>query len=94
MIKTRIEKKLRKAFSPTYLEVKDESLLHIGHENYKPGEGTHFSVTLVSAAFRGLNRVQRHQRVYACLEDELKNGVHALCLKTLSPEEGEASSVS
>jgi len=92
MLKTRIETKLQKAFSPTYLEVTDDSHLHIGHENYKPEGETHFSVTLVSAVFRGLNRIQRHQKVYACLEEELKNGVHALCLKTLSPEEMEASS--
>lgn len=90
MVKTRIETKLRKAFSPTYLEVKDTSHLHIGHGNYKAGGESHFSVTVISLAFCGLNRIQRHQKVYGCLEEELKNGVHALCLKTLCPEETEA----
>lgn len=87
MLKTRIETKLRETFSPTYLEVKDDSHLHIGHGNYKPGGESHFSVTLVSSLFCGFNRIQRHQKVYACLDEELKNGVHALCLKALCPEE-------
>ena len=91
MLKTQIEIKLRKAFSPTFLEVKDESHLHVGHANHKPGGESHFSVRLVSPAFCGLSRIQRHQKVYACLEGELKNGVHALCLKTLCPEEMEVS---
>ena len=91
-LKTHIESKLRDAFSPTYLKVEDESHLHVGHGNYKPGGESHFSVTLVSPVFLGLSRIRRHQMVYACLKDELKNGVHALCLQTLSPEEGEASS--
>lgn len=87
MVKTRIEEKLRTAFSPTYLKVKDESHLHVGHDNYRPEGNSHFSVTIVSSLFCGLNRVQRHQAVYACLEEELKSGVHALRLKTLCPEE-------
>ncbi len=87
MIKARIEEKLHTAFSPTYLKVKDESHLHVGHENYRPGGNSHFSVTIVSSFFCGMNRIQRHQKVYACLEEELKSGVHALRLKTLCPEE-------
>lgn len=90
MLKDKIETKLKEAFSPTYLQVVDESHLHIGHANYKPGGESHFNATIVSATFQGLNRVQRHQKVYKCLQDELKNGVHALSLTTLSPEEAAA----
>ena len=90
-LKTHIEEKLQKAFAPLFLRVEDDSYRHVGHKNYKPGAESHFSVTLVSGAFSGLSRVQRHQKVYACLEDEIKNGVHALSLKILSPEEKEAS---
>lgn len=90
MLKTLIETKLSEAFSPSYLQVVDESHLHIGHANYKPGGESHFNVTIVSADFCGLSRIQRHQKVYACLQDELKNGVHALSLTTLSPEEAAA----
>ncbi|MBY0293530.1 MAG: BolA family transcriptional regulator [Alphaproteobacteria bacterium] len=89
-LKTRIEEKLRQTFSPLYLRVEDDSYQHVGHKNYKPGAESHFSVRLVSDAFSGIPRVQRHQKIYACLEDEIKNGVHALSLQTLSPEEAEA----
>jgi len=87
MIKIIIETKLRETFSPTYLKVVDESHLHVGHANYKPGGESHFNVTVVSSAFCGLSRIERHQKVYDCLKDELKNGIHALSLTTLSPEE-------
>lgn len=89
-MKARIETKLYKAFSPCTLKVEDESHLHVNHGNYRPGGGSHFKVTLVSPLFTGRNRIQRHQQVYACLEEELKDGMHALCLKLLSPDEAES----
>ena len=88
-LKTHIEEKLRKTFAPIYLRIEDDSHRHVGHKNYRPGVESHFSVTLVSDVFSGLSRVHRHQKVYACLEDEIKDGVHALSLKTFSPEEKE-----
>jgi BolA protein len=92
MLTTRIETKLQAAFSPSFLKVEDESHLHKGHANYRAGESTHFKITIVSSKFSNLTRIQRHQLVYACLEEEFKAGLHALCLKTLSPEEAEAAS--
>lgn len=89
-MKTQIEEKLRTAFDPVFLEVKDDSHLHAGHAHYNPAGNTHFSVTIVSPAFTNLSRLDRHQQVYACLEGELKGGVHALSLKVLSPQDGEA----
>ena len=89
-MKTRIETKLSKAFSPCTLSVEDESHLHVNHGNYHPGGGSHFRVTLVSSLFTGHSRIHRHQQVYACLKEELKDGVHALCLKLLSPDEEES----
>lgn len=90
MTKERIESTLRKAFTPTLLEVVDESHLHVGHAGHKPGTQTHFSVTLVSSHFNGLSRIQRHKLVYASLESELNAGVHALQLKLVSEEESNA----
>ena len=87
MLKERIESNLRNAFAPIFLEVVDESHLHVGHDNHKPGMQTHFSVTLVSHRFSGLNRLERHRKVYDVLEGALKDGVHALRLKLVSPEE-------
>jgi BolA protein len=93
MIKVLIKEKLRREFSPTHLTITDESKHHLGHANYRPGGNSHFSVTIVSSLFCGMSRIQRHQKVYACLEEELKAGIHALRLKILCPEEGESPEV-
>lgn len=87
MLKTRIEEKLQDAFSPLYIKVQDDSHHHVGHAQHRPEGESHFSVTIISSVFTGMSRIQRHQKVYACLEEELNKDVHALCLKTLSPEE-------
>ncbi|MFM9969278.1 MAG: BolA family protein [Burkholderiales bacterium] len=55
------------------------------------GDGQHFEALIVSAAFVGKNRVQRHQTVYAALGDRMREEVHALSMKTLTPEEWTAS---
>jgi acid stress-induced BolA-like protein IbaG/YrbA len=58
------------------------------------GDGRHFFATIVSSAFEGLPRVRRHQRVYAALGDRMREEIHALSMKTLTPVEfsAEASS--
>lgn len=56
------------------------------------GDGRHFQATVVSPEFAGKNRVQRQQRVYATLKDQLDTGeLHALSFKTLTPEEWSAT---
>ncbi|HEY8697385.1 MAG TPA: BolA family protein [Rhizomicrobium sp.] len=79
-----IAQKLTVAFAPLELAVEDESARHAGHAGARPGGETHFSVRIVSAAFEGLSRVERHRRVYAVLTEELKANVHALSLTTLT----------
>ncbi|MEY4754876.1 MAG: hypothetical protein RJA44_2551 [Pseudomonadota bacterium] len=54
------------------------------------GDGRHFFATIVSAAFEGLARVRRHQRVYAALGDRMREEIHALSMKTLTPAEWAA----
>jgi acid stress-induced BolA-like protein IbaG/YrbA len=54
------------------------------------GDGRHFFATIVSAAFEGLPRVRRHQRVYAALGDRMREQIHALSMKTLTPAEWNA----
>ncbi len=54
------------------------------------GDGRHFFATVVSAEFEGLNRVRRHQRVYAALGERMREQVHALSMKTLTPAEWNA----
>ncbi len=51
------------------------------------GDGRHFFATIVSAEFEGLSRVRRHQRVYAALGERMKEQIHALSMKTLTPTE-------
>lgn len=55
------------------------------------GDGRHFFATIVSAEFEGLPRVRRHQRVYAALGDRMREQIHALSMKTLTPEEWATS---
>lgn len=50
------------------------------------GDGRHFFATIVSSEFAGLTRIRRHQRVYAALGERMREEIHALSMKTLTPE--------
>jgi acid stress-induced BolA-like protein IbaG/YrbA len=54
------------------------------------GDGQHFQALVVSAEFAGRNRVQRHQLVYAALGERMREEIHALSMRTLTPEEWRA----
>jgi BolA protein len=84
-----ITNKLREAFSPESLDVSDESHLHEGHAGHRPGGETHFRVYIVSAAFEGKSRIERHRMINSTLAAELAGGVHALAIKAQAP--GEAT---
>ena len=51
------------------------------------GDGQHFQAVIVSDAFAGKSRVQRHQLVYAALGDRMREEIHALSMRTLTPQE-------
>lgn len=53
------------------------------------GDGTHFEATIVSVKFRGMDLVEQHQAVYKTLGDAIKERIHALSLKTYTPEQWE-----
>ena len=55
------------------------------------GDGQHFQALIVSAAFQGKSRVQRHQLVYAALGERMREEIHALSMSTLTPEEQAAA---
>jgi acid stress-induced BolA-like protein IbaG/YrbA len=55
------------------------------------GDGHHFEALIVSAAFRGLSRIQRHRLVYAALGDRMREEIHALSMTTQTPEERAAA---
>lgn len=86
-VRDTITKKLTDAFHPESLDVVDESHLHEGHAGHRPGGETHFRVHIVSRAFEGKSRVERHRMINAILADDLAGRVHALALKTLAPGE-------
>jgi BolA family transcriptional regulator, general stress-responsive regulator len=82
-----ITEKLSKAFAPQSLDVVDESHQHVGHSGHRPGGETHFRVYIVSEAFRGKSRLERHRLVNATLSGELAGGVHALAIHASAPGE-------
>jgi len=83
----RLEQVLTRGFSPTVLRVVDDSARHAGHAGARPGGETHYSVLLVSEAFRGMGRLARSRAVHAALEAEFADGLHALSLTLRTPEE-------
>jgi BolA family transcriptional regulator, general stress-responsive regulator len=82
-----IAEKLTKAFVPESLRVEDESHRHEGHTGHRPGGETHFRLYIVSDAFRGKSRLERHRMINATLEGELATGVHALAIHAAAPGE-------
>ena len=81
-----IRMELEQCFQPTELLIKDQSQLHAGHEGAKDGKG-HFDVMIVSPAFEGVNRVQRHRMVYDALSKLIETDIHALRIKAFAPSE-------
>ena len=86
-MKERIAAKLSQGLHPMTLDIVDESDRHKGHAGAREGGETHFRIHIVSQAFAGKGRLERHRMVNALLADELAAGVHALALKTLAPGE-------
>lgn len=84
-----MREKLEAAFAPEILAIEDESSRHAGHSGARGGGESHFRVRIVSAAFKGLSRVERQRRVYAAVAEEIDAGLHALALTTLTPEEAK-----
>ncbi len=82
-----ITKKLTEAFAPQSLKVVDELHQHEGHAGHRPGGQTHFRVYIVSEAFKGKTRLERHRMINGKLSDQLAGGVHALAIHASAPDE-------
>lgn len=78
--------KLTATFTPSILHIENESHRHSSGK----GSESHFKVILVTSQFAGKRPVSRHREVYACLADELAQGVHALALHLFTPDEWQA----
>ena len=83
----RIRTHLAEALAPAEIAVVDESHLHAGHVGSRPGGETHFRVDVVSPAFAGKSRVERHRLVHEALTAEFGDGLHALSLGLRAPGE-------
>lgn len=90
-VRETMERKLTQALAPQRLTIADESARHIGHAGHRPEGETHFRIEIVSAAFSGKSRIERHRMVNAILAEELAGRVHALQLATLAPGEAGAA---
>ena len=88
-VQDHITNKLTEAFAPESLQVIDESHRHEGHAGHRPGGETHFRVDIVSKAFGGKSRIERHRMINAALSAELAGGVHALAIQARAPGEAE-----
>jgi BolA protein len=82
-----IQTKLTAAFSPSRLEIQDDSSRHAGHSGAREGGESHFNIVIEAEAFQGAAKVARQRMVYKALAEELAGPVHALSVKALAPGE-------
>ena len=80
-----IRELLERRFAPEHLEIDDRSAAHVGHPQARGG--AHVRVVLVSAAFRGRDLLSRQRAVYEALGTAVGSEIHAVSLRTLTPEE-------
>jgi BolA family transcriptional regulator, general stress-responsive regulator len=78
---------LRERLDPIRLVVEDESQQHFGHAGWREGGETHFRIDVVSRAFEGKSRVERHRIVNAALAGAFERGLHALAIQAKAPGE-------
>ena len=78
-----LTKRIHEALSPLHLELEDESYKH----SAGPDAGTHWKCVVVSEAFEGKGRVQRHRAIFAALGDAMDTGVHAFSPRPMTPAE-------
>ena len=72
---------------------KMRSHLHAGHAGHRPGGESHFRLYIVSEAFRGKSRIERHRMINAALSSELKERVHALAIHAQAPGENRVARI-
>lgn len=84
-IEQTLHSKLQLTFSPTFLEIENESHHHGGSSTT-----SHFRVVIVTEAFEGMRLIGRHRKINSLFAQELANDIHALALHTFTPAEWEA----
>jgi BolA protein len=82
-----LERRLRGAFSPSFLEIVNESHLHAGHGHHDGSGETHLRIRIVSDSFSSMSRIERHRAVNALANDQFEKGLHALAIEARTPAE-------
>lgn len=85
-------KNILQQLNPVALELKNDSAKHakhVDHMGVEPTGETHYKLKIVSEIFAGMGRVDRQRKVYDLLRAEFNSGLHALELKTLTPDEAK-----
>lgn len=77
-----IEEKLRHRFTPSSLQIIDESDQHVGHPGRVEGKG-HYRVIITCDELSALPRLQAHRLIYQCLQDEMSTRIHALAIQIM-----------
>ena len=88
-VRGRLTVVLTKALDPTWLEVIDESHQHAGHAGWRATGETHMRVRVVSNAFAGKSRIDRHRLVNGLAAGELQAGLHALAIEAKARDEAQ-----
>ena len=83
----KIKKAIEDAFSPSHLEIINESHKHAGHAGDDGSGQTHFKLIVVSNEFSGCDRVQRQRMLNASICDLFEEGLHAISMKIFTLEE-------
>jgi BolA family transcriptional regulator, general stress-responsive regulator len=81
-LQTYIQETLIAQIGALEVNIRDDAALHAGHQ---PNNPAYLTVEVVSEAFRGKSLVQQHKLVYDCLKEEMKEKIHALAIKTKTP---------
>ncbi len=84
-----IRARLTDQLQPVEMELIDESAAHAGHRPEAAVGGTHYRLRIVSPLFAGKRLVERHRMVYALIQDLMDEGLHAIAITALTPEEAQ-----
>jgi BolA family transcriptional regulator, general stress-responsive regulator len=90
-VEERIEKKIRKSFEPEYMDIKNQSHLHAGHQGHDGSGQSHFRLVVVAQRFEGKSRLERQRMIYKILEEEFQDSLHALSIAAYAPGEENTS---
>jgi len=88
----KIQDILQNKFSPDYIKIVDESERHRGHAGQKESGGSHHTVILVSDFFEGKTLLERHRAVYAAVEMDVNESIHALQVRVYTSKEWKKKS--